>query len=135
MGHDLHRDPELGPRAMTARAARARRPGLAIGVLLACVPGAAAAAPPPPNTVSRWDEIAQNTVVSSGAFQNEGLVYMAYVSAAVYDAATSIQGGYEPYGHRIRAPRGASKDAAVIEAAYRTLVNYFPAPRATSAPD
>jgi hypothetical protein len=120
---------------MTARAARALRAGLAIGVLLACVPCAAAAAPPPPNTVSRWDEIAQNTVVSSGAFQNEGLVYMAYVSAAVYDAATSIQGGYEPYGHRIPAPRGASKDAAVIEAAYRTLVNYFPAPRATSAPD
>jgi hypothetical protein len=63
---------------MTARALRA---GLAMGVLLACVPGAAAAAPPPPNTVSRWDEIAQNTVVSSGAFQNEGLVYMAYVAA------------------------------------------------------
>ena len=120
---------------MTARAARALRAGLAIGVLLACVPGAAAAAPAPPNTVSRWDEIAQNTVVSSGAFQNEGLVYMAYVSAAVYDAATSIQGGYEPYGHRIPPPRGASTDAAVIEAAYRTLVNYFPAPRATSAPD
>jgi hypothetical protein len=107
---------------MTAWAARA----LAIGVLLACVPGAAVAAPSPQNTVSRWDEIAQNTVVSSGAFQNEGLVYMAYVSAAVYDAATSIQGGYEPYGRRVPAPRGASKDAAVIEAAYRTLVNYFP---------
>jgi hypothetical protein len=120
---------------MTARAARALRAGLAIGVLLACLPGATAAAPPPPNTVSRWDEIAQNTVVSSGAFQNEGLVYMAYVSAAVYDAATSIQGRYEPYGHRIRAPRGASTDAAVIEAASRTLVYYFPAPRAASAPD
>jgi hypothetical protein len=117
---------------MTARALRA---ALAIAVLLACTPGAAAAASPPPNSVSQWGEIAQKTVVSSGALQNEGLVYMAYVSAAVYDAATSIQGGYEPYGGRIPAPRGASTDAAVTEAAYRTLVNYFPAPRAAGAPD
>ena len=40
---------------MTARTARALRAGLAIGVLPACVPGAAAAASSPPNTVSQWD--------------------------------------------------------------------------------
>jgi hypothetical protein len=87
------------------------------------------------NTVETWDDIAATTVVKSGAFQNEGLVYMAYVSAAVYDAVTSIDGTFEPYGPRIDAPTGASVDASVIEAAYDTLVHYFPAPRAAGSPD
>jgi hypothetical protein len=51
---------------------------------------------------------------------------MAYASAAVYDAVVAIEGGFEPYGPAITAPAGASVDAAVVEAAYRTLVNYFP---------
>lgn len=86
---------------------------------------------PPGNTVEQWNTIAENTVVSSGAFQAEGLIYMAYVSAAVYDATVSIDGGYEPYASGVAAAPGASTDAAVIEAAYRTLVNYFPAQAAT----
>jgi hypothetical protein len=86
----------------------------------------AAAALPPGNTVEQWNKIAEDTVVGSGAFQNEGLVYMAYASAAVYDAVVAIQGGYEPYASAIAAPAGASADAAVVEAAYRALVNYFP---------
>jgi hypothetical protein len=87
----------------------------------------AAAALPPGNTVEQWDKIAEDTVVGSGAFQNEGLIYMAYVSAAVYDAAVAIEGGFEPYGPAITAAAGASTDAAVVEAAYQTLVYYFPA--------
>jgi hypothetical protein len=51
---------------------------------------------------------------------------MAYASAAVYDAVVSIEGGFEPYGPAIDAPAGASVDAAVVEAAYRTLWAYFP---------
>jgi hypothetical protein len=86
---------------------------------------------PPGNTVEQWNTIAENTVVGSGAFQSEGFIYMAYVSAAVYDAVVSIEGGYEPYGSAIAAAPGASTDAAVVEAAYRTLVNYFPAQAAT----
>jgi hypothetical protein len=86
----------------------------------------AAAALPSGNTVGQWNKIAEDTVVSSGAFQSEGFIYMAYVSAAVYDAVVAIEGGYAPYGPAITAPPGASTDAAVVEAAYRTLVNYFP---------
>ncbi len=88
--------------------------------------GKAAPTLPPGNTVEQWNTIAENTVVGSGAFQAEGFIYMGYVSAAVYDAAVSIEGGYEPYGSPISAAPGASTDAAVVEAAYRTLVNYFP---------
>ncbi|HYT50988.1 MAG TPA: vanadium-dependent haloperoxidase [Gaiellaceae bacterium] len=91
----------------------------------------AAAALPPGNTVAQWNKIAEDTVVGSGAFQAEGFVYMAYVSAAVYDAAVAIHGGFEPYGPAITAPAGASSDAAVVEAAYQTLVNYFPSQAGT----
>src|SRR6266446_2235668 len=70
--------------------------------------GKAAPTLPPGNTIEQWNTIAENTVVGSGAFQAEGFIYMAYVST-------------------INAAPGASTDAAVVEAAYRTLVNYFPA--------
>ena len=86
---------------------------------------------PPGNTAAQWNTIAENTVVGSGAFQGEGYVYMAYTSAAVYDAAVAIEGGFQPYGPPITAPPGASVDCAVIEAAYRTLVNYFPSQAGT----
>jgi hypothetical protein len=86
----------------------------------------AAWALPPGNTVQQWNAIAEDTVVGSGAFQAEGFIYMSYVSAAVYDAVVSIEGGYEPYGPVIPAALGASADAAAVEAAYRTLIYYFP---------
>jgi len=79
-----------------------------------------------PNTVQQWNKVAEDAVITSGAFQGEGEVYMAYESAAVYDAVVAIQGGYEPYGPAITAPAGASVDAAIVEAAYRTLAAYFP---------
>jgi len=77
------------------------------------------------NAALQWDEIATNTVVKSGSFQNEGLVYMGYVSSAVLRAASNASGEDDE----------ASVDAAVIEAAYRTLVNYFPSPRKAGSPD
>lgn len=85
----------------------------------------ASATLPPGNTVEQWNKIAEDTVVGSGAFQSEGLIYMAYSSAAVYDAVVAIDGGFEPYGPPITAPPGASDDCAVVEAAYRTLRYYF----------
>jgi hypothetical protein len=79
---------------------------------------AAQAVLPPGNTVAQWDKIAEDTVVGSGAFQNEGLVYMAYVSDAMYRSITP--------GRRL----GQSPDAAVIESAYTVLSHYFPAQQA-----
>lgn len=85
-----------------------------------------AAALPSGNVVQQWNKIAEDTVVGAGAFQNEGLIYMAYESAAVYNAVIAIEGGYEPYRSGVTANPGASVDAAVIEAAYTTLRDYFP---------
>ena len=86
----------------------------------------ATAALPPGNTVEQWNKIAEDTVVGSGAFQSEGLLYMAYESTAVYDAVVSLEGGYRPLEPGFRVSKQASPDAAVVEAAYRILRHYFP---------
>jgi hypothetical protein len=98
---------------------------LLITSALVALASPASAVLPPGNTVAQWNTIAEDTVVGSGTFQPEGVVYMAYFSAAVYDAVVAIEGGFEPYGPPITAPEGASVDAAVVEAAYRTLWAYF----------
>ena len=69
---------------------------------------------PPGNTVAQWDKIAEDTVVGSGAFQNESFIYMAYTTQAMYEAISP--------GER----KGQSADAAVIGAASTALMNYFP---------
>jgi hypothetical protein len=119
---------------MALRKPVSRRATAAIGtaLTLALVSGtssvtAASAARPSGNAVQQWDKIAEDTVVGSGAFQNESQIYMANEATAVYDAVVAIEGGYKPYGPAIDAPVGASAEAAVAEAAYRTLIHYFPA--------
>jgi vanadium-dependent haloperoxidase-like protein len=115
-----------------ARGARQVRAAAAMAVLLALAaaswtPAVAAG----PNTVAQWNQIAENTVVGSGAFQNEGWIYMSYEATAVFDAVVAIEGGYEPYAPAIQAPAGASVDAAVVQAAYETLNASFPAAAAS----
>src|SRR3954452_3505293 len=98
-----------------------------IALAAAAIAGTArTAAAATPNAVAQWNKIAEDTVVGSGAFQNEGLIYMSYESAAVYNAVVAIQGGYEPLlGSTLTASAGASVDCAVVEAAYQTLHYYF----------
>ena len=79
-----------------------------------------------PNTVQQWNKVAEDTVVTSGAFQGEGENYMAYASAAVYDAVVAIQGGFEPLSACNKCSRRRLVDAAVVQAAYQTLSTYFP---------
>jgi len=63
--------------------------------------------------------------VSRSLYQTEGLLYMSYVQAAVYDAATKIGHRWVPY-HRFSVGAGnASIEAAVVAAAYNTLVAYL----------
>jgi hypothetical protein len=102
-------------RATRARALRAAAVGVTAAAVLAGTASAAAAALPPGNAAQQWDQIAEDTVVGSGAFQGEGFVYMAYVSEAMHRAVNPSE------------RHGQSPDAAVTEAAYRVLVRYFPA--------
>jgi hypothetical protein len=88
-------------------------------------------------TADDWNIIAVNTVraATPAKFQVEGLIYMSYVQASVYDAVTKIEGRYQPY-HDFTAPvdtAGASPDAAVAAASYTVLAYYFPAQAGTLA--
>jgi hypothetical protein len=106
-------------------------------LIAAAAPGTARTASvalPPGNTVEQWNKIAEDTIVGSGAFQIEGFIYMAYESTAVYDAMASLQNGYKPLLPGFKTWKQASPDAAVVEAAYRTLVHYFPTATATLDP-
>ena len=58
-------------------------------------------------------------------YQPEGLIYMAYVEAAVYDAVTKIDHRYRTYHHFEVGAGDASVEAAVAAAAYSTLVYYL----------
>lgn len=110
---------------------------VAAGLVAAAAPDTgrtASVALPPGNTVEQWDKIAEDTIVGSGAFQIEGFIYMAYESTAVYDAVVSLDGGYKPLMPGFRVWKQASPDAAVVEAAYRTLTHYFPTASATLDP-
>ena len=118
--HERDAAPRRRQATRSERPARARAlRGLAASVtamaVLSGTAGTAHAALPPGNAAQQWDQIAEDTVVGSGAFQGEGFVYMAYVSKA-------MNGAVNP-GER----NGQSPDAAVTEAAYRILVHYFPA--------
>src|SRR5256885_12413777 len=86
--------------------------------------------------VLAWNLIAVSTVraAAPAKAQVEGLVYMSYVQASVYDAVTKIEGRYAPY-HDFAAPvspTGASPDAAVGAAAYTILSHYFPSASLTT---
>jgi hypothetical protein len=96
----------------------------AIGTAGAASPAQAAA---PPEVAFDWNDTAVSTIRAGAPFQAQGLIYMAYVEAAVYDAVTAIEGGYQQYQTNLSAPDGASPEAAVAAAAHRTLVTYFPA--------
>ena len=100
----------------------------AIGFAGAAVPAQAA---PSPAAVFEWNDTAVSTIRAGAPFQAQGLIYMAYVEAAVYDAVTAIEGGYQQYRTNLSAPDGAMPEAAVAAAAHGVLVTYFPAQAAS----
>src|SRR5262249_1634353 len=79
--------------------------------------------------VLTWNGIAVNAVRASAPskFQVEGLIYMSYVQAAVYDAVSKLARRYVPY-HDFAATvvPGASVQAAVAAATQTVLDDYLP---------
>ncbi len=79
------------------------------------------------NVVADWNTIGATTVITNGAkVPGASTVWLAYSSLAMYDAVNAITGEYEPFYYRVAGPANASIDAAVVAAAHRILVNYFP---------
>jgi hypothetical protein len=88
----------------------------------------------PPDAVLTWNTFTVNAVRASvpTKVQTDGMVYMSYVQAAVYDAVTKLDGRYEPYhDFTVAVVPGASVQAAVAAAARRTLDTYLPDQAAT----
>ena len=105
----------------------------AVAALLASGSATAKQPPPPPpippDAVLTWNTYAVNAVRSSSPskFQVEGLIYMSYVQASVYDAVTKLEGGYQPYhDFAYTVVPGTSVQAAVAAAAQTALDNYLP---------
>jgi hypothetical protein len=83
----------------------------------------------PPDAVVTWNTNTVNAVRASvpTKFQTDGMVYMSYVQAAVYDAVTKLAGRYAPYhDFTVAVVPGASVQAAVAAAARTTLDHYLP---------
>jgi hypothetical protein len=78
------------------------------------------------DTVLDWNEIAVNTAIANGQSPFAQARFAAIVQLAVFEAVNSITGDYQPYLGTIQAPRGASVDAAAIQAAHDVLSTYFP---------
>jgi hypothetical protein len=85
------------------------------------------------NAVIDWNSIAVTTAlngnqtISPASNAAGGMsIYLAYSHLAIYNAVNAIDHHFQPYGAEIPAPAGASVDAAVISAAYNTLIFLFP---------
>ena len=101
--------------------------GLFIVLMVSVLFGCAAAGA---DVVLDWNAIAVNTAVANKQNPFAQARYAAIVQLAVFEAVNSITGEYQPYLGTIIAARGASAEAAAVEAAYQVLNTYFPASQA-----
>ena len=101
---------------------------LTVAGLATASPSSAAAKPHDqnPGQVLAWNEIAVETVLTVIQTNQEAVMRLAYVQAAVFDAVDAVDGGYQPYVGHLRARGTTNVDAAVAAAAHRILVTQFP---------
>lgn len=86
-----------------------------------------------PDTVLEWNRILITTLGTPGA-TNPTVFFtrsLALMHVAVFDALNSFNPVYTPYFDRVSVPSGASRDAAVAQAAHDTLVAMFPTQTST----
>ena len=95
-----------------------------IAILLAIPDGASA------DAVADWNAIAVQATVTAARPGPSGVLDIAMVQAAVYDAVQAIEKRFEPYHVEIPGASG-SPEAAAAKAAHDVLVNRFPAQAAS----
>jgi len=85
------------------------------------------------DAVTEWNLNAEKAVLASAISSNAVSTARVYVlmHAAIFDAVNGVERRYTPYHVDTVAPRGASRRAAAIEAAYTTLVALFPSQKST----
>jgi hypothetical protein len=120
------------PRPMTTPIS-IRGIGALLGVAALC--WMIAPAPARADTVTDWNGYASTAIVAT-AMQPPPVAVLSFamVQGAVYDAVNAIDRGHRAYLVQPPAAPSDSKDAAAATAAYRVLVELFPAQQATLQP-
>ena len=80
----------------------------------------------PVNQVLEWNQIFIDTLIATNTANSSSQRLGAIVHTAIFDAYNGIEQRYTPIFVFSTAPRGASRRAAVIAAAYTALVGIFP---------
>ncbi len=73
-----------------------------------------------------WNEVLLDAIISSTVGNGPSIRLGAIVHVAMFDAYNGVERRYTPIHELGRAPRGASRRAAIVGAAYRTLVTLYP---------
>ena len=83
------------------------------------------------DVVTDWNQNAQQALLTAKVSPIASSRVLAIVHVSVFDAVNGIERRYTPVHADFDAPRGASRRAAAIQAAYATLVALFPSQKAT----
>jgi hypothetical protein len=112
---------------MKTRNSKRARVGIALAtaVGLVCVPPCSAS-DEHPDQVLEWNQIFIDTLIATNTPNSSSQRLGAIVHTAIFDAYNGIERRYTPIYVHDRAPRGASRRAAVIAAAYTALAKLFP---------
>ena len=81
--------------------------------------------------VTDWNANTEQAILAAAQGPPVQGRFLAIVHAAIYDAVNGIEHKYTPYFVTERGPRGASADAAAVQAAYTALVALYPTQKAT----
>ncbi len=133
MFNQLRDGPELLAQVAVRRSLAGGTAAVLLTSLMVTAPTAASAKDTTANearsaaVISEWNEIAQKTLMADTTKSvPEDFLYMGFMHAAVYNAVVGIEGRYQPYRFRTKAPQGASAQAAAVAAAHKILLEYSP---------
>ena len=79
-----------------------------------------------PNQVLKWNQIFIDTLIATNTPNSSSQRLGAIVHTAIFDAYNGIERRYTPIFVTDEAPKGASRRAAIVAAAYNSLVGLFP---------
>src|SRR5688572_16870834 len=80
----------------------------------------------PGNQVLEWNQIFIDMLIATNTANSSSQRLGAIVHTAIFDAYNGIDRQYTPIFMHSRSPHGASRRAAVIAAAYTSLLGLFP---------
>ncbi len=83
------------------------------------------------DVITEWNQNAQQALLTAKTSPAVSTRVLAIVQVAVFDAVNGIERRYTPIHADFDAPAGASRRAAAIQAAYATLVRFYPSQQAT----